>query len=95
MRLERDLKLSAMQLPRDPDQSEKHFHTMLYTQKELVVLTIDEANLKAKLVQIQSAITPHTEVLHKEQAYVENILKKDPNISTLEGLIHLAIETDI
>ena len=52
-----------MQLPRDPTQSEKHFHTMLQTQKELVVLTVDEANTKAKLVQIQSVITPHMEIL--------------------------------
>ena len=35
------------------------------------------------------------EVLHKEMAYAENFLKKDPNLSTLEGLVHLAIETTI
>ena len=50
MSLERDLKISGMQLPRDPAQSEKHFHTTLHTQKELAMLTIDEANTKAKLV---------------------------------------------
>ena len=52
-----------MQLPRDLTQSEKHFRTMLQTQKELAVLTVDEANTEAKLVQIQSAITPHMEIL--------------------------------
>ena len=44
---------------------------------------------------MQSTITPHMEVLHKEQAYAENVLKKDPNHSTLDGLVHLAIETAI
>ena len=51
--------------------------------------------MKAKLTQIQLTITPHMEVLHKELAYVENVLKKDPNLSTLEGLVHLAEETTI
>ena len=54
-----------------------------------------EANKKAKLVQIQSIITPHMEILQKELAYVENVLKKGPNLSTLEGLVHLAVETTI
>ena len=63
MSLERNLKISNMQLPKDLAQSEKHFHTTLHTQKELVVLIADEANTKAKLIEIQSAITPHMEVL--------------------------------
>ena len=33
------------------------------------------------------------EVLHKEQAYGGNVLKKDPNLSTLNDLVHLAVET--
>ena len=93
--LERNLKISSMQLPRDLAQSEKHFATTLHTQKELVVLIAEEANIKAKLIQIQSTITSHMEILHKEMAYAENVLKKDPNLSTLEGLTHLAIETTI
>ena len=84
-----------MQLPRDLAQSETHFHTMLHTQKELAVLKIDEENTKAKLVQIQSAITPHMEILQKELGYAENVLKKDPNLSTLDGLVHFAAETTI
>ena len=46
-------------------------------------------------MQIQSSITPHLEVLHKEQVYVETILKKNPNLSTLDGLVHLATEISI
>ena len=88
MSLKRDLNLSGMQLLRDPTQSEKHLHTMLHTQKELV-------DIKAKLVHIQSTITPHMEILQKELAYVENVLKKDPNLFTLDGLVHLAVETTI
>ena len=41
-------------------------------------------------MKIQASITPHLEVLHKEQMYAETILKKDPNISTHEGLVDLA-----
>ena len=93
--MERNLNISSIQLPKDPAQSEKHFSQILHTQKELVALTSEEANIKAKLMQIQSSITPHLEVLHKEQAYVETVLKKDPNISTLDGLVHLSIETTI
>ena len=84
-----------MQLPKNPAQSEKHFAQMLHTQRELVVLTTKEVNIKEKLMQIKSSITPHLEVLHKEQAYVETVLKKDPNLSTLDGLVHLATETAI
>ena len=46
-------------------------------------------------MQIQSSINPHPEVLHKEQAYAKENLKKDSNLSTLDGLIHLAAETVI
>ena len=46
-------------------------------------------------MQLQSSITPHLEVLHKEQAYVEIVLNKDPNLSTLDGIFHLAAETTI
>ena len=48
--LEGNLKISSMQLPRDPTQSEKHFAQSLHTQKELVALTSEEANIKAKLM---------------------------------------------
>ena len=46
-------------------------------------------------MQIQSSITPHLEVLHKEQAYAEIVLKKDSNLSTLYGLVHIDAETAI
>ena len=68
---------------------------MLHTQKELAILISDEANIKAKLIQIESTITPHMEVLHKELAYAKNVLKKYPNLSTLEGLVNLAVEITI
>ena len=48
--LERNLKVSSTQLPKDPTQSEKHFATMLHTQKELAILTLEVANIKAKLI---------------------------------------------
>ena len=35
------------------------------------------------------------EIMHKELGYAENLLKKDPNISSLDGLVHLAIELAI
>ena len=95
MSLERNLKISSMQLPKNPAQSEKHFAQSLHTKRELAVLIAKEANIKEKLMQIQSSITPHLEVLHKEKTYIETILKKDSNLSTLDGLVHLATETAI
>ena len=50
--LERNLKVSIIQVPRDPAQNEKHFSTILDTQRELSILIVDEANIKAKLIQI-------------------------------------------
>ena len=32
------------------------------------------------------------EVLHKEKMYAEIVLKKDSNLSTSDGLVHLAAE---
>ena len=84
-----------MQIPRDLAQSEKHFTQSLHTQKELVALASREANIKANLMHIQYSITPHLEVLHKEKVYAKTILKKDPNLSTLDRLVHLDIETTI
>ena len=46
-------------------------------------------------MQIQASITPHLEVLHKEQMYLETVLKKDPNLSTHEGLVDLAAKLAI
>ena len=84
-----------MQFPHNLAQSENHFNIVLHTQKKIVVLTIEEANTRAKLVQIQVGLTPHMEILQKELAYAETMLKKDPNISTLDGLVHLATKTTI
>ena len=50
--LERNLKISSMQLPTNPAQSEKHFAVTLHTQRELVALTTEEATIKAKLMQV-------------------------------------------
>ena len=60
---------------------------MLQTQRELVALSVEETIIKAKMMQIQASITPHLEVLHKEQMYAIIVLKKDPNISTHDGLV--------
>ena len=55
----------------------------------------EESTTKAKLLQPQASITPHLEILHKEQGYAETVIKKDPNLSTLDGLVHLVAETAI
>lgn len=44
---------------------------------------------------MQASINPQLEVLHKEKMYPETILKKDPNISTHDGLVDLATELAI
>ena len=76
-------------------QSEKHFKILLQTQRQLVALIADEANIRAKLTSIQATLTPHIEILHKELGYAKTLLKKDPKISTLNGLVHLAAELSI
>ena len=55
------------------------------------MLTAEEANIRAKLTNIQASLTPHMEILHKELGYVETLLKKDPNLSTLDDPVHLAV----
>ena len=35
------------------------------------------------------------EILHKEVGYVETFVKKDPNLSTLDGLVHLVVKLAI
>lgn len=35
------------------------------------------------------------EILHKELGYAETLMKKVPNISTLDDLVHLALELAI
>ena len=35
------------------------------------------------------------EILQKELAHAKNLLKKDPNLSTLDEVVHLAAETTI
>ena len=67
--LERNLKLSSMQLALNPANSEKHFAKPLHTQRELAALSAKEATIKEKLMQMQASITPHVEVLHKEQMH--------------------------
>ena len=46
-------------------------------------------------MDIQASLTPHMEILQKELAYAEIVIKKHPNLSTLEGLVHLAEKTTI
>ena len=54
-----------------------------------------EANIRSKLINIQASLTPHMEILQKELAHAKTLLKKDPNLSTLDGLVHLANEIAI
>ena len=78
-----------------PAQSEKHFSTFLHSQNQLATLHAYEANIKAKMICIQSTLTPHMEILHKELPYAKTLMKKYPHISTLEGLVHLSAELAI
>ena len=95
LKLEDVLKVSSEKFTQDPIHTQQHFQTLLQTKRKLAVLTIEEANIMAKLISIQAYLTPHMEILQKEQAQAKNLLKKDPNLSTLDGLVHLAIEIAI
>ena len=79
----------------EPVHTQQHFQVFLQTQSELAILIVEEANIRAKLISIQASLTLHMEFLQKEQAKAQNILKKDPNLSTLDGLVHLATEIAI
>ena len=58
-------------------------------------MIVDEANIRAKLTSIQETLTPHMEFFYKELGYVETLMKKDPNISSLDGLVHLTAKITI
>ena len=74
MRLEDELKLSSQNLSQSPIQTKQHFHTLLQTQSKIVVLTTEEANIRAKLINIQASLTPHMEISQEELAYTKNLL---------------------
>ena len=84
-----------MQLPSNLAQSEKKFSQTLHTERELAALSVEEATIKGKLMQIQASITPHLQILHKEKMNTRIVLKKDPKISTYEGLVDLVAELAI
>ena len=84
-----------MQLPKNLAQSEKHFHSLLQTQSQLAMLIVEEANVRAKLINIKASLSPHMEIIQKELGYAETLMKKDLNLSTLDGLVHLATEISI
>ena len=54
------------------------------------MLQSHDANIHATLIIIQAMLTPHIELLHKELAYEETLLKKYSHPSTHEGLVDLA-----
>ena len=95
LKLEDELKVSSEQLTQNPIHTQQHFQTLLQTQSRLAILTIEEANIRAKLINIQASLTPHMEILQKELAQAKTLLKKDPNLSTLDSLVHLAAEIAI
>ena len=93
--LESQISSLGAKLPMHPTQSEKHFRKFLQTQSHSDALTIDETNIRAKMTSIQATLTPHMVIFHKELGYVETLMKKDPNLSTLDGLVHLVVELAI
>lgn len=95
LRLERHIDILGTKIPQNLAQSEKHFNSLLQIQSQPILLTANEANIRAKITRIQVTLTPHMEILHKELGYAKTVLKKDPNIFTLDGLVHLATELAI
>ena len=93
--LESHMQSTGITLPRSPAQSDNFFRNLLISQSQLAVLHADEANIKSKLFSIQSILTPCMEILHKELVFSETLMKKDPHLSTHEGLVHLATELAI
>ena len=67
--LENQISASSAKLPMNLAQSCKHVRMLLQKKSQLVVLRLDEANIRAKLTSIQVTFTPHMEILHKELGY--------------------------
>ena len=65
------------------------------SQVQLAALYAQDENIQAILINIQSMLTPHMEILHKELAFAETLMKKDPHLSTHEGLVYLVVELAI
>lgn len=78
-----------------PSQSEESFIAPLQTQSQLFALIVDEANIRAEFISIQTNLIPHVEIQHNEIGYAKTLLDKDPHISTLDGLVHLATDLAI
>ena len=95
MSLESQISTSSARLPSNLAQSDKNFRTLLQTQSQLATLIVDEANIRAKITSIQETFTPYMEILHKELGYAETLMEKDPNLSTLDGLLHLVVKISI
>lgn len=93
--LERDLKKIGNILQQFPSQGQSYFQNLLSAQGQLASLQAQDANIRATLINIHSMLIPHMEVLHKELSYAEIFMKKDPHLSTNEGLVTLATELDI
>ena len=79
----------------NPTQSEKNFRTLLQTHSQLATSSIDEANIREKMISIQKNLTPHMKILYKELGYTKKFMKKDTNLSTLDDLVHLTVELAI
>ena len=90
-----DLQHIGTTLNLSPGQSQVHFQRLLTTQGRLVEVQAQDANIWSTLISIQSMLTSHMEVLHKELAYAETLMKKDSHLSTHDGLVDLATQLDI
>lgn len=93
--LESHMQSCSITLPMSLAQSEKHLRNLLKSQSELAILHANEVNIKAKLINIQTMLTPHMEILQKELAFAKTLMKKDLYLSTHEGLVHLVSELAI
>ena len=78
-----------------PCQNHSYFRQLLSAQGQLAILQAPDTNIWATLISILSMLTPHMEVLHKELAFVETLMKKDPHLSTHKGLVNLVVKITI
>ena len=74
LQLEEELQASSARLTQDSSHAQQHFEKLLHTQRKIAVLTIEEANIRAKLISIQASLTPHVDILQKEQAQATDLL---------------------
>ena len=65
------------------------------TQRRLVELHAQEANIRTTLVSMQKNLLPTLEIMKKELAIIKALMIEDANISTKEGMVDFSTRIQV